>query len=169
VVLAHAASVLDARRRDAQGAGWTPETLADAHAAVRLVAAVATGSGPRETVLAGTAATPEGRLRVSRRFGRQAAALTANTTARQVAKAIEGLAADASARERSRLEQLREALSALTRAQYGAAAPGASGGGIDDAVTSARDVARELARERLWSWRGWGRRPAPAAVSAPEF
>jgi hypothetical protein len=169
VVLGHAASVLDARQREAQAAGWTPETLAEAHAAVRLVAAIAIGSGVREMSLPRTAATPEGRLRVSRRFARQAVALTANTTARQVATALDGLSADASGRDRSRLEQLREALTALTRAQYGAAAAAPPGAGIDEAVASARDIARELARERLWSWRGWSRRPAPAAVSAPEF
>jgi hypothetical protein len=168
VVLAHAGRMLDERLRNARAAGWAPEARAEAHAAARLVAAVATGRAPRETPLAREAATPENRLRVSRGLGRHAVALTANVTARHVARAIEALPAEASARERSRLEQIGDALAALTRAQYGAAAE-TPGPAIDQAVETLRVVARDLARERLWSPRTWGRRPAPAAVSAPEF
>jgi hypothetical protein len=168
VVLAHAARVLDERLQQARGAGWTPEALAEAHGAARLVAAVALGVAPRETVLSRDTAAPEGRIRVPRRFGTQAVALTAHVTAHQVAHASEALPPDASAATRSRLEQLKDALTALTRGQYGAAA-GQSGTAIDEAVASVRDVARDLARERLWSPRAWIRRPAPAAVSAPEF
>lgn len=168
-VLVHAAGVLDRRLNDARGAGWTPETLTEAHAAARIVAAIACGIGARELALTRGVAAPAGRLRLTRRFGRDAAAVTTHVTSQHLSAALTALPADASDATRSRLERLRDGLAALTRAQYGASVSESAAAGVDDAVAAARDVAREMARERLWSPREWFRRPAPSTASAMEF
>jgi hypothetical protein len=172
-VLTHAARVLDERLHGARGAGWTPEALADAHAAARVVAAVVTGVGARELHLGRGAATPAGRLRIRRRFGRQAAAVTTHVTSQHLATALATLPGDASSHARARVERLRDALATLTRAQYGAST-GATGAGardtsdVDVALASTRDLAREVARERLFTPREWFRRASPGTV-APDF
>lgn len=168
VVLSHASRVLGEALDEARGAGWTPERLAAAHAAVRLVAAMAIGTRARELSLGRAAVAPEGRLAVRRRFGRQAAALTSHVTPEAVAEALTALPAEASASTRSRLERLQHALGALTRAQYGAGEPRESVP-VDEAIATARDVAAEMARETLTSPRAWfGRRDEPS-TAAPEF
>lgn len=167
-VLGEAARVLDARLSEARGSGWTPEALADAHVAVRAVAAMATGLGARDMALGAGTPLPAGRLRVRRRFGRQAAAVTAHVTSAHVTRAIDALPAGASAGLRSRLERLRDGLVAMTRAQYGATSATTDTGAVDEAVAAARDIAREMARERLFAPREWFRRPA-APSAAPEF
>lgn len=166
-VLNEAARVLNARLSDARGGGWTPESLAETHGAMRAVAAIATGVGARDLGLGFGAPLPAGRLRVRRRFGRQVAAVTAHVTSAHVTRALEALPASASAGERSRLERLRDGLVAMTRAQYGAS-PAADTSAVDEAVAAARDIAREVARERLFTPREWFRRPA-ASSAAPEF
>jgi hypothetical protein len=168
VVLSHAAQVLGTRLDAARSAGWTPEHLAEAHAAARLVAALASGVGARERPLASGAVVPEGRLAVRRRFGRQAAALTTHATTDHVIQALSALPAGASAMERSRLERLRDALAALTRAQYGAAEH-TDAAAVDDAVTAARDISAEMAREKLTSPREWFGRPVAPVTPTPEF
>ncbi|MCC6988768.1 MAG: hypothetical protein IT181_07205 [Acidobacteria bacterium] len=168
LVLSHAAGVLGDRLDGARGGGWTPEALAEAHTAARVVAAMATGLGARELSLGAAAVMPEGRLVVRRRFRRQAAAVTAHVTTAMVAKAMAALPPDASAATRSRLEQLRDVLTALTRAQYGA--EGAfDATAVDEAVTSARDIGAAMAREQLTSPRAWFRRPAAPVTPTPEF
>lgn len=169
LVLSHAARVLDQRLNEARAGGWTPETLAEAHVAARLVAAIASGAGARELSLGRGAVTPAGRLRLARRFGRQATAVTTHVTSQHVTRALAALPADAASATRSRLERVRESLTALTRAQYGAAVPESAAASVDEAVAAARDIGREMARERLWSPREWFRRPAAAATSALEF
>lgn len=167
-VLSEAARVLDARLSEARGAGWTPEALAEAHGAMRAVAAIATGTGARDLILGFGAPLPAGRLRVRRRFKRQVAAVTAHITTAHVTRAIDTLPASASAGERSRLERLRDGLAAMTRAQYGASPSASDTSAVDDAVAAARDIARDVAREQLFTPRAWFRRPA-AASAAPEF
>ena len=129
---------------------------------------MATGTGARELALARGAATPEGRVAVRRRFGRHTAALTTHVTTDVVAKALAALPADASGTARSRLERLRDALAALTRAQYGAA-DRVDTTAVDEAITTARDLAAEMAREKLTSPREWFRRPVAPATPTPEF
>jgi len=168
VVLSHASRVLGEALDQSRGAGWTPERLAEAHSAARLVAALATGTGARELALARGAATPEGRVVVRRRFGRHTAALTTHVTTDVVARALAALPADASATARGRLERLRDVLGALTRAQYGAG-DHLDSAAVDEAVTTARDLAAEMAREKLTSPREWFRRPVALATPTPEF
>jgi hypothetical protein len=168
LVLSHAAGVLGDRLDGARGGGWTPEALAEAHTAARIVAAIATGAGARELSLGPATVLPEGRLRVRRRFRGQAAAVTAHVTTDTLTKALAALPADAPAATRSRLEQLRDVLAALTRAQYGAA--GAfDATAVDEAVTSARAIGTAMAREQLTSPREWFRRPVAPVTTTPEF
>lgn len=168
-VLTEAARVLDRRLTEARGAGWTADAVSEAHVAARVVAAIASGAGARELALGRGVPTPPGRLRLSRRFGRDAAALTTHVTSQHVTTTIDALPADVPATTRARLERLRDALTSLTRAQYGANGPETASTSVDNAVAAARDIAREMARERLWSPREWFRRPAPSAASALEF
>lgn len=167
LVLSRAAGVLGDRLDGARG-GWTPEALAEAHTAARVVAALATGSGARELPLGPAAVTPEGRLRVQHRVRRDAAAVTAHATTDTLARAIAALPPDASAATRSRLERLRDVLTTLTRAQYGAAGT-IDATAVDDAVRAARDIGAAMAREKLTSPREWFRRPAEPVTATPEF
>ena len=133
--------------------------VADAHHLVRLVAGVAAGLGVRQAALARGQDVPEGRLLVERWFGRVRAAVTSSATADAVTRALD-TRPPSSARDRLRLEALRDALAVLTRAQYGAeTVPGH--GEVVEALRSAREAARDLARERRWTVR-----PTAAPVSA---
>ncbi len=166
LVLRHAAGVLDGLARDATAAGWTPGTLAEAHGAVRLVAAAVMRDGVRQARLGSLAPMPEGRLLLQRRWRRGRTALTAHVTGAAVGRALTALPEGASATERARLERLRDSLDALTRAQYVAGASLDDRAPIDEAVAAVCEVAREVARERLFTPREWFR-PAAPAVQAP--
>jgi len=135
------------------------DALAQAHQATRIIAASAAGLDVRQAPLAAGASTPEGRLEAVAPWRRRRAAVTASATADAVNGAIHALPAGA-ATARARLEQLRDALVTLTRAEYGAGAT-ADSGAVLDAVRTARDAAQALARERRWSFR-----PRVAPVSA---
>lgn len=168
LVLTHAAGVLGDQLDGARGGGWTPEALAEAHTAARVVAAIASGAGARERSLGPGAVLPEGRLRVRRRFRREAAAVTAHVTTDTLTKALAALPAESAAATRGRLERLRDVLTTLTRAQYGAAGI-VDATAVDEAVTAARDIGTTMAREQLTSPREWFRRPAAPATPTPEF
>ncbi len=168
VVLDHAARVLGERLEAARGAAWTPEALSAAHAAGRVVAAIATGTGVRELPLVAGAAPPEGRLLVTRRLRRQAAAVTTHVTAGHLSRALAAVPAAVSPVARIRLERLRDALAALTRAEYGAA-DRLDLAAVDEAVSALRDIGVEMAREKLASPREWFGRPVAPATAAPEF
>jgi hypothetical protein len=155
-VHARAAGVLDRVAVDARSSGWTPDALAEAHRAVRLVAAVLTGQEVRQTRLTPAQAVPEGRLLLPRRF-RAGVAATSAATAASVDVALGGVPPDSPPAARLRLERLGDAMEVLTRTQYGEAAS-AVDSSIDEAIAAVRDLAREAARERLWSLREWRRR-----------
>ncbi len=166
-VLRHAAGELDRLAEAATGLGWTPESLAAAHGAVRLTAAAVLRDGVRQVRLGPTAPVPEGRLLVRHRLRRSHTAVTAHVTGDALGRALTALPSGASATERTRLERLRDSLDALTRAQYVADASLDERAPIDDAVAAARAVALEVARERLWSPREWFRPAAVPALGAP--
>lgn len=168
-VLAFAAARLDQLAGSA-GGSWSPDTLREAHAAARLVAGATLGTGVRQRRLNGDDAVPDGRLLVERRLGRLRTALTASTTAGELARALDALPATAAAAERAALERLHDALSVLARAQYARdrQALEASGADIDAAVRTARDIGKDTARRRLWSWRPW-KRPQTAGPAPLEF
>jgi hypothetical protein len=162
-VLTFAASRLEELAR-AAAAGWTPETLRDAHASSRLVAGVLMGDGVRQSRIKGDDAVPEGRLRFDGRLGRVHAALTAPATVSQVSRALDALPASAGPERRQQLERLRDSLGALSRAQFSQHTTIDERGPIDEAVAAAADVARAAARTRLVSPRFWFRR---AELSRP--
>ncbi len=164
-VLAFASSRLDALSASSAG-GWTPEALREAHAAARLVAAVVLGAGVRQKRLDAAEAVPEGRLLLTRQFGRHRSAVTASTTAADVTRAIEALAPGAGATERATLERLHDGLSALARAQY--LRDASASVDADEAVRAVRDIGRDTARQRLFAWRPW-RPSAPASPAPVEF
>ena len=111
---------------------------------------------------------PEGRLLLKRRLRRARTALTAHVTGEAVGRVLAALPPSAPATERGRLERLRDSLDALTRATYVAEASLDERAPIDDAVAAARDIARDVARERLWSPREWVRSAAsPSPSRAP--
>lgn len=161
--LVHAAGVLDDVLQRARADEWTAEGIADAHRAARLVTAIALGSDWRQQRLE-TPATAEGRLVVPGRWRRPATALTARVTPGAVDRALNARAAASGATSRVRLERLRDGLVALTRAQYSQGAVDRAA--VEEAAGAARDIAREIARERLWSPRTWfaRRTPHPAAA-----
>jgi hypothetical protein len=135
------------------------DALAQAHQAARVVAASAAGLGVRQRPLPAGAAVPEGRFEAVGGWRRRRAAVTASATADAVTAAVDALPSGA-AKARARLEQLRDALVTLTRAEYGAATA-IDGGEVAAAVGTARDAAVALARERRWSFR------RPAAPAPP--
>jgi hypothetical protein len=136
--------------------------LADAHHLVRLVAAVALGLGVRQAALARHQGVTEGRVLVRGWLGRARAAVTSNVTAEATTRALDALTPQTSARDRMRLEGLRDALALLTKARYGTeAAPDQAD--VLAALRVARDAARDLAGERRWRLRPIG---SPAAASA---
>lgn len=163
-VLTWAAARLDALAGGA-GGGWTPEMLREAHATARLVGGAVIGAGVRQQRLKAGEAVPDGRVLLERRFGRVRAALTASTTAGDVARAIDAPGPEAP--DRGTLERLRDALAAIARAQY-ARGEGDPSGDVDDAVRTVRDIGRDTARQRLLAWRPW-RRPAAAGPVPVEF
>ncbi|MFN7976928.1 MAG: hypothetical protein U0P30_02260 [Vicinamibacterales bacterium] len=163
-VLTWAASRLDALVGSAAG-GWTPESLREAHATARLVGGAVIGTGVRQQRLKPGDAVPDGRVVLERRMGRVRAALTASTTAGDIARAIDAPGPEAP--DRGTLERLRDALSVIARAQY-ARSEGDRSHDVDDAVRAVRDIGRETARQRLLAWRPW-RRPAPAGQAPVEF
>ncbi len=165
LVLTHAAGVLDQVTREAT-TGWTPELLATAHAATRLVAAAVLRDGVRQRRLAPEGTPPEGRLVVRRRWRRGGSALTAHVTSAAVERALVALPPVVPVTARLRLERLRDSLDALTRAHYAHDANLEDRAAIDEAVAEARAVAGEVARERLWSPREWFA-AAPSAAPAP--
>lgn len=165
-VLSHAAATLDTLVTTAGAAGWTPESLADAHGAARLVAGVMLGGGVRQRLLQSGEAVPEGRVLLQRRFGRVRGALTSSATPAQVTAALAALPETGAADRRARLERLRDALSTLARAQYPASPVDADVSAVDEAVRAARDLGRDEARARLWSWRHW--RDGAAAPAVPQ-
>lgn len=162
VVLGHAADVLDRLAHDAAATGWTEDKLAEAHGAVRVTAAALLG-GLRQRRLDPETPAPEGRLILSRRFPRRRTAMTAPLTSEAVGRAVAALPPDAPGHQRRRLEGVRDSLDAITRARYRQGTNLAESAPIDEAVAAARDIARDAARERLWSLRDRVRRAAPAS------
>ncbi|HUR35602.1 MAG TPA: hypothetical protein VM032_17485 [Vicinamibacterales bacterium] len=108
---------LAAVRREKGASGWTDDLLARALAATRVAAAGAVGAAISQRTVAADAVAGEGRLlaRGPRRGTRRA--VSAPTTAYDVARQLSRLSVADSGR--AALESLREALTTMTAAQYG--------------------------------------------------
>jgi hypothetical protein len=137
--------------RDA-AAGWTGELVRDAHAALRIVGAIALGRGVSERPLEPAASPGDGRVAVRAwRPGRVGASVSSATTPADLRSALDTLPASASPADRQGLEALRDALSSLTAAQF------AEGGTPDalamsTALEAGRSEAARLTRDRRWQW-----------------
>lgn len=151
-VLQAAGAHLDAVLAAHPAGDFDADAIAGAHQAVRLVAAIAAGQPVRQSAVPATAAIPEGRLLATGWLGRTRAAVTAHVTPVALTQLLETLPPRAAARDRMRLEGLRDGLAVITKAQY-AAADRPDGSALADALRAGRDVAAELARERRWQWR----------------
>ena len=160
VLRAAAGQLADVAARHPTG-DFDAEAIAQAHQAVRVVAAGAAGLAVRQAPLAVGGVVPEGRLAVTGGWRRRRAAVTASATTDTIARALEALPAETSAVVRMRLESLRDALAVLSRAEYGAQ-PLADTSAVAEALQAARAAAVALAREHRWSWRAAS--PAPPAA-----
>jgi hypothetical protein len=148
VVLGRAVSALTAAQHEGRG-GWTPELLARALAATRIVAAYALGRRASQQVVTAGSNTSDDRLPVTVGFLRKHHASVASAaTTEDLSRAIDQLPARASANRRALLGQLRDAMRTLTRGQY--AAEALNDDAIDEAVRAALDAAREVRGEHGW-------------------
>jgi hypothetical protein len=151
-VLQAAGAHLDAVLAAHPGGDVDADAIASAHHALRLVAAIAAGQTVRQSAVAATAAVPDGRLLATGWLGRSRAAVTAHITPATLTQLLDTLPPHAAARDRTRLEGLRDGLALVTKAQY-AAAERPDGSALADALRAGRELAAELARERRWQWR----------------
>jgi hypothetical protein len=148
VVLGRAVSQLALAQNEGRG-GWTPELLARALSATRMVAGYALGRRASQQPLAAGTDTPDARMPItSGLFRKRRMSVASAATAADLARAIEQLPPTASAQRRGLLEKLRDALAMLTRAQY-ATIP-LNDSEIDEAVRSALEASRGVRREHGW-------------------
>jgi hypothetical protein len=159
-VLQAAAARLGAVLDASPAADFDADAIAGAHHAMRLVAAIAGGFGVRQSAIPGTTAVPDGRLVATGWLGRTRAAVTAHITPATLTQRLDAQP-PRTARDRMRLEGLRDGLALVTKAQY-AAADRPDGPALAAALRAARELAADLARERRWQWR----RSTPAADPA---
>jgi hypothetical protein len=149
-VLGRALGQLSAVQTEGSG-GWTPDLLSRALASARVVAGYAVGRRASQHALGPGTDPVDARFTVtSGLFRKRRASVASPTTTDDLARAIELLPATSETERRARLEQLRDALAKLTRAQY-ANAPAADAQ-IDDAVRSILGAGAEVKREHAW-WR----------------
>jgi hypothetical protein len=148
VVLGRAASQLAAVQDEGRG-GWTPDLVARALTAARIVAGYAIGRRARQHKLAAGSGGADSRLAVTSGVVRkQRSSAASATTAEDIARAVGVMPANVSAERRALLEKLHEALATLTHAQYGQEPE--SDSALDEAVRSAREAAQEVRRDHKW-------------------
>jgi hypothetical protein len=135
------------------GGGWTPELVGAAHAALRLVGAVALGRGVSEQSLAPATAPSEGRLAVRARLPwRPGLAIASATTTADLVRGFDESTQSARVEDRIGIEALRDALAAFTAARYTTTEAPLDGGALTSALAAGRTEAGRLARARRWAW-----------------
>jgi hypothetical protein len=135
------------------GGGWTPELVGAAHAALRIVGAVALGRDVSEQSLAPSTAPSEGRLAVRARLPwRPGVAIASPTTTADLTRGLDAATPSARIEDRVGIEALRDALGAFTGARYTAADAPLDGGPLASALEAGRAEAERLARARRWAW-----------------
>jgi len=153
-LLAAADAELSRVAREAAG-GWTAELMSAAHAALRIVTAVAIGRSVSEQPLAAGAQPTNGHLAVRPMFPRRpGVGVTSTTTPADVVQAM-AAAPDAMNGHRERLSALRDALSLLTSAQFASNNGTPDAAALSAAVETGRREAAQLTRERRWRWPGF--------------
>lgn len=158
--LAAAATELARVARMSAG-GWTPELIAAAHAAVRIVGAVALGRRLSEQPLHAARSQPDARLAVRGWLpGQRTAAISSPTTPADLAAALRALPEGAAPAQRAGLEALQTALATFTAAQFGAGDTPLDSLALSSAVEAGRTEAERLARTRRWDGVRRAARPA---------
>jgi hypothetical protein len=157
-VLARAAEALSDIQARATRDGWTDDIVAEALAAIRLVAAAAIGRSVSQRPLPKDGVVPDGQLLVH--FGsvrRVSGTVSSPVTADEVGRSTIRNAASMTVTRGHHLEGLQSGLAAFTAALY-RQSPSREAGLLNEAVRHAIGVAREVAAERS-SWRTrWARR-----------
>lgn len=137
--------VLAAIRTRVDGAGsWTPDDLAQALAAARVVGECAVGAQPSQRLAGEGEAPPSGAIGVRARLGTGPLVIVSGSS---TAKTLSRLAA-VTPRDSVRLEALQHALSTFTIAQYGADHQ-LDDAALGEALTTVTGLATRLSIERL--------------------
>jgi hypothetical protein len=157
-VLTRAADALTEIQARATRDGWTDETVSEALAVMRLVAAAAIGRTVSQRPLPKDGVVPEGRLLV--RFGAvrpAAATVSSSVTPDDVGRSTSRNAASITHARGHHLEGLQSGLADLTAALY-RQSPSREPAVLNEAVRHAISVARDVAAERnFWKTR-WAQR-----------
>ncbi len=156
-VLHRAADALADVHARATRDAWTDDLVAEALAAMRLIAAAAIGRPVSQRPAATDGVVPEGRLIVRHGTIRPvAAAVSSSITADDVGRSASRHAVSMTLTRGHHLEGLQSGLALLTAALY-RQSPSREPAELNEAVRHAISVARELAAERSW-WKSWARR-----------
>jgi hypothetical protein len=143
-ILAGVASELSAVQSAAK-AGWSADLAARAAAALRIAAGYAIGRPPRQRALDATA-SPDGRLVVTQRgLKTRRVAVTSPVTPQELSEALEKLPLTTAHERRTALEDVRNALAAITRSIYAAEPQPAD---LDEAVAAGVRGAEHLRQRR---------------------
>jgi hypothetical protein len=146
---------LSAVRRSRAESGWTVDLVARALAASRIVAEYALARSASQLYATPRVPAPAGALVLSRRFRQEAAVLVSGSvTPKTITLALADRGGDGQP-TRHRLEELRDTLAELTRAEY-AEAGALENTALDQSLTRMEQLARRLAVEHHWLVRRLG-------------
>jgi hypothetical protein len=157
---------VDRVRAEAAREGWTPDRAARALAAFRVAAAIALSQPVTQTFVTRETPTREGQLALSHGMMRRRALVSAPTTADAIDRLSPGGNRDRSPRvHQDALDQIREALVALSALRYGRNSP-VDGQDLDRRLDNGSSALRRLRVARLWPARAAA---ALATKSAASF
>lgn len=144
-ILASVANELSEIQAAAKG-GWSADLAARAAAALRIAAAYALGRAPRQRAVDGDRPA-DGRLVVTRRgLKTRRVAVTSPVTSQDLTDALEKLPLTTPHERRTAMEDVRNALAAMTRSMYSADAKQAD---VDDAIAMGLCATDHLRRRRV--------------------
>jgi hypothetical protein len=144
-ILAGVANELNEIQTAAKG-GWSADLAARAAAALRIAAAYTLGRPPRQRAVDGDASA-DGRLVVTRRgLKTRRVAVTSPVTTQDLTDALAKLPLTTPHERRTALEDVRNALAAMTRSMYSANAKQAD---VDDAIAMGLRATEHLRRRRV--------------------
>jgi hypothetical protein len=165
-MLRGAARALGAVARRRQDAGsWSPDDLAQALAATRVVGECAIDRAPSQRLAQPGETVPSGAIGVRKRLGTGPLVVVSGTVTPKALGSI--LSQPSRASGSARVTALQQALATLTTAQYADAGP-RDDVALDEAVSTVKGIAQRLSLERTWlmqrlTLRAW-RQPMERAV-----
>jgi hypothetical protein len=161
-IVAAVRGALTSVRRDRERDGWTPALVERAQVATRVAAACGLGRPVSQAKASSRGATAGAGILAYDWTRRNSRTVSSSVTAQQVASALSGTPASASAQ--ASFEQLRDALSTFGVALYGR--DGLSNeADLDQALEGALQAAGRVSAEHAWP-RAWLRRRRTAASDA---